>query len=162
MSKKRKAPLVEEGGAAPAFELKDLANTNVSLETLLEKKPVVLAFYKVSCPVCQMTFPFLERMSGSQTHHFVGISQDHAGATEGFNSKFGVRFQTLLDSEAAGYPASNAFGISHVPTAFLIEPSGKVSWTMEGFSKAQMKELGDRVGVQPFTPGEYVPEWKSG
>jgi hypothetical protein len=33
---------------------------------------------------------------------------------------------------------------------------------MDGFSKAQMNDLGNRVGVAPFRPGEYVPEWKAG
>ena len=142
--------LLEEGATAPQFGF------------LASGKPVVVAFFKVSCPVCQMTFPFLDRMSASGTHRFVGVSQDHQGATDNFNSRYGVHFQTVLDQESKGYPASNAFGITHVPTAFLVEPSGEISWVMEGFSKAQMNELGKRVGVTPFHPGEYVPEWKAG
>ena len=142
--------LLEEGASAPQFDF------------LASDQPVVVAFFKVSCPVCQMTFPFLDRMSSSGTHRFVGVSQDHRGATDNFNSRFGVNFPTLLDPENEGYPASNAFGISQVPTAFLVEPSGKISWVMEGFSKAQMNDLGNRVGVAPFRPGEYVPEWKAG
>lgn len=157
-----KVDLLEEGARAPAFTLKALSGGEKSLAELIAAKPTILAFLKVSCPVCQMTFPYFERMSSSTTHQFVSVSQDHAGATANFNSRFGVGFPSLLDEEEPGYPASNSYGLSHVPTAFLIEPDGKISWVMEGFSKTQMKELGRRVGVEPFAPGEYVPEWKSG
>lgn len=157
-----KRDLLEAGAPGPGFQLKGLRGGDVRLHEIVASKPTVVAFFKVSCPVCQMTFPFFERLSTSSTHGFLGVSQDHAGATEGFNVKFGVTFPTALDREAESYPASNAYGIGHVPTAFLVEPDGRISWVMEGFSKSAMKELGVRVGVMPFAPGEYVPEWKAG
>jgi peroxiredoxin len=156
------AELIEAGTRAPGFSLLSLAGDVLTLETLLAHgKPVLLAFLKVSCPVCQMTFPFLERMSRGGVQ-MAAISQDHDGATRNFNSRFGVSFTSLLDTESGGYAASNAYGISHVPTAFLIEPDGEVSLVMEGFVKRQMEEIGQRAGVPAFAPGEYVPEWKSG
>jgi len=157
-----KADLLEEGAAAPEFELADPSGARVTLASLRGDGPVVLAFYKVSCPVCQMTFPYFERLSKSSGLRFFGVGQDHAGAVRSFEAKFGVTFPTLLDTESSGYPVSNAYGISHVPTAFLIEPDGSVSWIMEGFSKARMLELAERAALPVFQPGEYVPEWKSG
>ncbi len=50
------------GNIAPGFSLKALDNKQYSLNTLLERGPVVAAFFKISCPVCQFTFPFLERL----------------------------------------------------------------------------------------------------
>jgi peroxiredoxin len=157
-----KADLLEEGAPAPKFELAGPDGGRVTLDALRRGGPVVLAFYKVSCPVCQMTFPYFERLSKSGGLRFFGIGQDHAGAVKSFETKFGITFPTLLDTEASGYPVSNAYGISHVPTAFLIEPDGAVSWAMEGFSKARMLELAERAALPVFQPGEYVPEWKSG
>ena len=46
---------------------------------------------------------------------------------------------------------SNAFGISHVPTCFLIEKDGTVAWVLDGFSKSEFEALGRRVG------GDAVP-----
>jgi hypothetical protein len=57
-----------------------------TLRDLISNGPALLAFFKVSCPVCQMTLPFLDRI------------------------------EALLDSEEAGFVVSNAFGISRVPT----------------------------------------------
>src|SRR5207302_1916716 len=41
------------GYRAPGFSLKSLDNKDYSLAALLERGPVVAAFFKISCPVCQ-------------------------------------------------------------------------------------------------------------
>ena len=48
---------------APDFTLPTLEGQKVSLKQLLQHGPVVLAFFKVSCPVCQYAFPLYERLS---------------------------------------------------------------------------------------------------
>ena len=74
------------GNKAPGFSLQDSNGKDYSLSTLLEKGPVVAAFFKISCPVCQYTFPFLERLHQryGMTATFLGISQDDAKATNKF------------------------------------------------------------------------------
>jgi len=152
------------GSPAPSFQLKNLDGVERSLAEMLAAGPVIAAFYKISCPVCQFTFPFLERLhkgSGGDVQ-FNAVSQDNAADSRRFNQEYGVSFGTLLDEERAGYKASNAYGISKVPTVVLIEKDGTVSWSMEGFVKAELEALGRRVGINPFQPGEYVPEWTAG
>ncbi len=118
--------------------------------------------YKVSCPVCQLTFPFLERLAKNDAVRVIGISQDDAKSTTAFNERFAVTFPTLLDEAKEGYPVSNGFGISAVPTVFVVETDGKISKTIEGFSKRDLEDVGNRVHVKPFRPDEYVPEFKAG
>ena len=50
------------GTRAPEFELKTLDGKKFTLRDELAHGPVALAFFKVSCPTCQYTFPFLERL----------------------------------------------------------------------------------------------------
>jgi len=50
------------GAKAPDFELKTLDGKRGSLGEELSRGPVVLAFFKASCPTCQYAFPFLERL----------------------------------------------------------------------------------------------------
>src|SRR5580700_6854454 len=79
------------GNAAPVFSLKALDGTEFSLVKLLEHGPVLAAFFKISCPVCQFTFPFLERIYlryGGDNVTFLGISQDGPGATKDFVKEF--------------------------------------------------------------------------
>ena len=158
----RKSEMLSAGMHVPAFELKDLNGERRSLATLLEQGPVVAAFFKVSCPVCQLTFPFLERLSGNDGVQMIGVSQDDTSATTAFNSRFGVTFPTLLDDAREGYPVSNAFGISSVPSFFLIETDGTISKAFHGFSKRDIEELGRRMNIQAFRPDESVPSWKAG
>jgi peroxiredoxin len=158
---KQKA-MLSANDPAPDFQLEDLSGVR---RTRTVGEPTLLAFFKVSCPVCQFAFPFLERLyRGKSNNHIAmyAISQDDAKSTRAFHSEFGITLPTLLDKEEEGYPASNAYGISHVPSLFLIEPDGRISLTMMGFEKKAMQELGKRLGKDPFEPGEYVPEWKSG
>ena len=154
--------MLQAGMHAPAFALQDLRGGGQSLEKLLEAGPVLLAFFKVSCPVCQLTFPFLDRMSRNDAVQVVGISQDDAAGTEAFNRRFGITFPCLLDESREGYQVSNAFGISTVPSLFLVETDGTISRAFHGFSKAGLEELGKRMNVKPFRPDENVPEWKAG
>jgi peroxiredoxin len=154
--------MLSVGDPAPDFDLEDLSGARRTRST---QKPTLLAFFKASCPVCQFAFPFIERLYRGRSANDIAtyaISQDDAKSTRAFHSEFGITLPTLLDKEDEGYPASNAYGLSHVPSLFLVEPDGRISLTMMGFDKKAMQELGKRLGKDPFEPGEYVPEWKSG
>jgi len=157
-----KKKMLDAGKHAAAFQLKTLRGSNESLDGILAKGPALLAFFKISCPVCQLAFPFLERLSASTALQVVGISQDDPASTEEFNRRFGVTFPMLLDAAKDGYQASNAYGITSVPSLFLVEPDGTISTAFNGFSKRDMTALGDRGGIQMFRPDENVPEWKAG
>jgi peroxiredoxin len=158
------------GNIAPGFSLKSLDQKEHSLHTLLERGPVVAAFFKISCPVCQFTFPFLERLYkryGSSGVTFLGISQDDANSTRKFASEYGVTFTMLRDED--GYSVSNAYGLTNVPTIFLIEPDGKVKVSSTGFDKKDLEtiasELAERrkIALTPlFRPDEVIPANKPG
>jgi hypothetical protein len=104
--------------------------------------------------------PFLERLRGGSVQ-VVNISQDDAEATAEFDSEFGTRTENL-DNEDSNFALSNAFGITHVPSLFLVEADGAVGWSSTGFFKRDLEELAARAGKSIFRPGEKVPEAKSG
>ena len=161
---------IEPGTLAPPFSLKDLNGKDYSLPCLLEKGPVVAAFFKISCPVCQFTFPFLERLYkryGEKGVTFLGISQDDAKATKKFAAEYGVTFPMAIDEK--GYPASNAYGLASVPTIFFIEPEGTAKVVCVGFDKKGLEDIGallaERKQTAPaalFRPDEKVPAHKPG
>lgn len=159
---KKRPPMLEAGARAPAFELKDLSGAPQRLEIILENGPAVLAFFKIGCPVCQMTFPYLERLAGQSALQFIGISQDEPKATRGFNERFRITFPTLVDNAAQGYVVSNAYGISSVPSIFVVERDGAISKSFSGFSKRDLEALGERIGKPPFAPGEKVADFRPG
>jgi peroxiredoxin len=154
--------MLASGAAGPSFQLKDTQGRPWRSSELLENGPMLLFFFKISCPVCQLIAPFMERLSKSSAMQVVGISQDNAASTKAFNGRFGLTFPVLLDESKAGYPASNLFGITSVPSLFLIEADDKISTAFSGFSQADIVALSKRAGVDVFKPGEQVPVFRAG
>jgi len=159
------------GTKAPEFELEATDGKPFSLSEALSRGPVALAFFKVSCPVCQYVFPYLERLHKAyrqKGYTLVGISQNNAKETAAFNKEFGVTFPVLLD-ELSRYPVSNAYGLTNVPTLFWIAPEGEVEVSSVGWLKADFEEINRKMAkagkilITPvFKPGEDVPDFRAG
>jgi peroxiredoxin len=159
--------LLNAGAKAPGFTLTDLSGNAHSLDEILEHGPVLLALYKISCPTCQLTIPFLDRMAHAphpspSSLQIVGISQDDERGTRRFLHAYSLTMPMLLDREEDGYPASNEFGLTHVPALFLVETDGRISLATNGFVKRDLEAIGRRAGVEPFHAEDHVPEWKAG
>ena len=158
------------GKTAPAISLATTDGRKMALADALKKGPVLLAFFKVNCPTCQFTFPFLERMHemyGGGKFSMLAVSQNDAADTREFLNEYGVRFPALLDEK--GYPASNQYGITNVPSIFLVAPDGKIQMSSVGFSKADLESMAAeaaRASGKPasalFKSGEMVPDLKPG
>lgn len=146
--------MLAEGAIAP-----DLAIGEWSLGTALQNGPVLLVFFKISCPTCQLTMPFLERLAGAA--QVVAISQDDRIGTDQFRRRFHMAMPAVLD-EAPAYKASNLYGIRNVPSLFLVEPGGRISMSLTGFSKPHLERLGERFGVPVFEAGEAIPVFRPG
>lgn len=154
--------LLEPGARAPEFRLPRLEGGEATPGGTVSNGPALLVFFKVTCPVCQLTLPFLDRIHTAGALPIFGISQNDGEDTRAFMREFGVSFPMLLDTEESGFPASDAFGISSVPTMFLVEADGTISHVVEGWRKTEIEWLGARAGVQPFRQDDHVPEWKAG
>jgi peroxiredoxin len=156
---------------APEFELKTLDGKRFSLAESLAQGPVVLAFFKVSCPTCQYAFPFLQRLQQAYANKgvsLIGISQNKAADTSAFVKEFGVTFPILLDEQDT-YPVSNAYGITNVPTVFWIAQDGEIEVSSVGWLKADYQEINRKMAeagkIAPqmiFAPGEEVRDFRAG
>jgi peroxiredoxin len=163
-------PAIAAGKSAPTFSLTSTTGQKLSLAEALKAGPVLVAFFKVSCPTCQFTLPFLQRMYetfGGANFTLWGISQNDGRDTRAFNQEFGVRFPVLLDE--SGFPVSNQYGIANVPTLFLLSPDGTIQVSSVGFAKADLEKVAAEAAratqktLSPiFKPGEVVPQYKPG
>lgn len=159
------------GTEAPDFELKVLDGKRFVLHEELARGPVVVAFFKVSCPTCQYAFPFLERLEqayGGRGVRIVGVSQNDAKATAGFAKEFDVTFPMLLD-DTDGYPVSNAYGLTNVPSIFWIAQDGEIEISSVGWVKADFEAINRKVAgsgksapAALFRPGEEVRDFRAG
>ena len=159
------------GAKAPDISLTAVDGKAFSLQEALKKGPVLAAFFKVSCPVCQYTFPYLERLHkahGNQNITVVGISQDDKRNTNAFLKEYGVTFPTLLD-DPNGYPVSNAYGLTNVPTSFLIGQDGEIEISSVGWVKKEVEDLNRKLAEFQksqlpvlFKPGEEIRDFRAG
>jgi len=161
---------INSGSVAPEFSLTGLDGNRYTLSSLREKGPVVAAFFKVSCPVCQFTFPFIERLYksyGANFATFLGVSQDDSLDTREFCQEYGVTFPALVDDE--DYTVSTLYGLTNVPSIFLIGADGIVKVACIGFDKTKLETISSELAAaakRPSTPlfraGEVVPSFKPG
>src|SRR5271167_947535 len=131
------------GTSAPDFTLPTLDGKQFSLKDALARGPVLAAFFKISCPVCQFAFPFLERIYkayGNRNVTIVGISQNEKKDTAAFIKEYGVTFPVLLD-DADSYPVSNAYGLTNVPSLFWIASDGEIELSSVGWVKADFEAI---------------------
>ena len=159
------------GAAAPGFTLKATDGRDFSLKEALAQGPVVAAFFKISCPVCQYALPFLERVYktyGNKKVTVVGVSQDKQRDTIAFMKEYGITFPILLDDPTT-YPVSNAYGLTNVPTIFWIAQDGEIEVSSVGWSRRDIEDIHHRaaqeVGAGPlplFKPGENVQDFRAG
>lgn len=163
-------PAVAAGQMAPPFMLTATDSKLYSLQKALTQGPVLAVFFKVSCPTCQYTLPFIERLYQQFREKGVeiwGVSQDSAQDSERFAKEFGVTFPILIDGDH--YRTSLEYGFKYVPTLFLIAANGHVEFSGDGFCKADLLEV-ERFFAKHFSvnlgelfkPNEQVPEYKPG
>lgn len=134
--------------------------------------PLLLAFFKTSCPTCKLAWPYLQRLHaayGGTAVKVVGVSQNGAAESEDFFEEFGkAAFDLVLDPEP-GFAASNAFRVEAVPHLVLISPEGSFEEIFSGWSKEKMEGLGTRFAaskglpsVPVVPPGDPVRDFQAG
>ncbi len=155
--------MLQTGERAPDIRLPDVQGKVTSIEEFFvrpeEPQPVLVAIFKSSCPTCQLTLPFLERLS-QQRVCVVGISQDSASVTRDFAAHYRLTFPILVDEP--GYPVSSALRITNVPSMFLIREDSTIIWESVGFIRTELEELGHLLHVAVFRSDDRIPDRKPG
>lgn len=160
---------LEAGAKAPDFTLPTMSGDSFSLRDALQRGPVLLVFYKISCPVCQFAMPYAERLfraANGKPCSIVAISQDDAKATAAFSKEYRLTLPTALD-DTNTYVVSNAYGLTNVPTFFLVNPAGDIEISSVGWMREEVERMYEALMAEPhpapfFRPEERIPELKFG
>jgi hypothetical protein len=79
-----------------------------------------------------------------------------------------VTFPTLLD-DPNGYAVSNAYGLTNVPSLFLIGQDGQIEISSVGWVKQDVDEINRKLAAEQkmppvaiFQPGEDVRDFRAG
>ena len=160
---------LERGTTAPDFTLQAMDGKQFSLREALARGPVLAVFFKISCPTCQYALPFLQRIyeaHGKNSVTIVGISQNTKKDTAVFIREYGITFPVLLD-DTSSYPASNAYGLTNVPSSFWIARNGEIEISSVGWVKKEMEEFNQRAQTSAaphplFHKNEQVADFRAG
>ncbi|MEO8189265.1 MAG: TlpA disulfide reductase family protein [Acidobacteriota bacterium] len=174
--------VLEPGRTFPTLSLRDADGG----PAVLPRGQILWGFFKTTCPTCELMWPFLDRLSSMAQRAgtaVVAVSQDDRGETEAFYERLRIDPPTLYDPPP--WNASEAVGLSNVPTLFLVSAEARIRETVEGFQKAKMEELAARFSAESrsgapagqsrilsarsrvtsesfFRPGESVPALRPG
>ena len=118
---------------------------------------MVLVFYKSTCPICQLSLPFVQQLKT----RVWGVSQDDLKESVGFAKHMGLGFPILVDDHP--YPVSSAYGLEYVPGFFIVGTDGKIELSDYGFSKDALNTMAGLAGPVPlFAADDKLPARKPG
>lgn len=136
---------LEPGSAAPEFDLPLAGGGRASRTSVAGAgRSGLLIFFKTECPTCKLAFPYLQRIYArirnlAEPPGFLAIAQNHAGELPEFLSKYDATFPVATELEP--FAASYAYGITNVPSIFLIDEHGVVLKTVVGFNKKELESI---------------------
>lgn len=157
------------GADAPSFTLPDADGTPQRLADLTKSGPVLLAFFKTSCPTCRLAMPViaeLERRYGDAVP-VVAVTQSKMADTRPWLDHAGFA-GPVLDDEQGRFEVSRSYDVQVVPTLVLVE-GGRAATITEAWDREDMNgwaaDLGARTGrdASPVsTEGDGRPVFKPG
>ena len=132
------------GKPAPDFELETLSGDTFKLADSLGKEVVVLDFWATWCTPCIKALPevmaAVDEFEGQGVRLVAVNQQEAAGKVSKFLEAKGWDMEVVLDNDRQRSVGSK-FGVTGIPTTFIIGKDGKVSMMHSGYSAGLKAEL---------------------
>jgi thiol-disulfide isomerase/thioredoxin len=116
--------VAKQGEQLPALALNYLGN-----KPELTGKPLLVEFWATWCPPCRKSIPHLNEIYAkykSQGLQIVGITDENEATVKKFQKQVPMDYNVAINTPGTIY---EQFGIQAIPTAFLVNKSGKIVWT---------------------------------
>ena len=161
---------IETGTKPPEIKAEKWLNANGAKVTLasLTGKVVVVEFWATWCPPCRKSIPHIVELYGQYKDKDLVV----IGLTSEDYKKAGIdKFVKQMKMEyivGTGSTSGSDYGVTGIPTAFIIGKDGTVVWSGHPLTEAFAKKLGETVGGEtapskpPATPAAEKPKAKPG
>lgn len=120
--------------AMPDFRLPDATGKNISLESLLDKGPILIDFWADYCSPCKIAMPYLHELAEKyETLTVVLISIDspkNQMKAKNYLKGKNYKFVTLFDSEKT---LAKKLNVVNPPHSFILNQTGEIVYTHVGF-----------------------------
>lgn len=144
------SPQLVKGRQSPGFELPRLDGGSLAFPADLEGRIVAIRFWADWCPFCKSEMRAIEPVYRAYKERglrilAVNVRQDRETAAASVEP-LGISYEVLLDEDGT---VARAYGVSGLPTTFLLDRQGKLAARILGESTPDVLE---RV-VQEIEPG---------
>jgi len=116
--------VVKQGEQLPVLALNYLGK-----QPELAGKPLLVEFWATWCPPCRKSIPHLNEIYSkykAQGLQIVGITDEDEATVKKFQKQIPMDYNVAINTPGSIY---EEFGIQAIPTAFLVDKSGKIVWT---------------------------------
>jgi peroxiredoxin len=131
---------------APDFNLPLVGGGYRGLRDLLDPGGGVLLFFKQDCPTSELVLTHiapLARALEREERFFLAVAEEDEETTRAFRDRHGIRFPIAW--QPAPFAASRAYGLTTVPSLFVIDGQGAIAERVEGFVKSEYETLGEAI-----------------
>jgi thiol-disulfide isomerase/thioredoxin len=141
------ASATEVGQPAPAFSLPSAKGDPVSLDKL-RGKVVYVDFWASWCGPCRRSFPWMNDMQqkyGSKGFVVVAVNVDKKRPdADKFLAQHPANFTIVFDETGA---TPSAYAVKGMPSSYLIDPQGNVTYVERGFLDEHKAVLEQRIAA---------------
>jgi thiol-disulfide isomerase/thioredoxin len=116
--------VVKEGEQLPTLSLNYLGK-----QPELAGKPLLVEFWATWCPPCRKSIPHLNEIYSKykgQGLQIVGITDEDEATVQKFLKQIPMDYNVAINTPGSIF---QEFGVQAIPTAFLVDKSGKIVWT---------------------------------
>jgi hypothetical protein len=145
------------------MELADLDGVVHPLEAAWRDAFALVLIGHGDCSTTRLTLPFFERIHRKHTRgSALLVLQDEALAARALRAELDLRVPIRL--EPAPYALAAELGLVAVPTLVLVDRDGSILRVSEGFDRAALQSLAERLGVEGelFAPADRAPAFRPG
>jgi len=129
-------------GGAPDFSLEEITGGRVQLSGL-QGKIIFLDFWATWCPPCRESLPHTQKLSQMFPNDLVVLTVDVAetdAEVQQYVKQNYYTFRVLMDRDGA---VSNHYGAEFIPTFAVIDRTGKLIGTLDGWGPGRDKDIHD-------------------
>lgn len=156
---------IEVGKDAPKFANPDFNNKYFVSKDVIGKNWVIVSFFATYCEGCKKELPELEKLYEELTNEQVKVdiiivATDPEGTpvVKPYFDKNPTTLTVILDRFKA---TTKKYGVVDLPTLFLINPAGKIAFTIDKYSPETVEKVKALILKKNPAPKKESPESKT-